>query len=258
MTTAVDAYLDRLFDLLSGSGARGRRVLLEAQAHLEEAVEHGLASGQSREDAERSAIVRFGTPEEIARAHANAGALPFMAALGRVFAAGWLMSGVAGLTIGLMGVLDAIFVRAVGPNFVTDDPADVLYTAERCRELGVVNGDAAACRAASIAHHVDELVSRPLAVGALALVLLAAFAAARRAPALRGLTQLPNAAMVSTAGAVGFGGVGLLLLAHGTLGLALGQRVEVGAHLAEGLAGVAAGLIFLPHAWRQVIVEHSA
>ena len=40
--TTVEAYLDRLFDLLSGSGARGRRVLLEAQAHLEEAVEQGF------------------------------------------------------------------------------------------------------------------------------------------------------------------------------------------------------------------------
>ena len=252
MTTAVEAHLDRLFDLLSGSGARGRRVLFEAQAHLEEAVERGVAVGQSRDDAERAAIARFGTPEEIAHAHANAGALPFAAALGRVFAAGWLMSGVAGLAIGLMGMFNAIFVRAAGPNFVTDDPADIIYTAQRCRELGVVRGDAAACRAASIAHHVEEVVSRPLAVGALALVLLVAFVAARRMPSLRGLTRLPNAAMVSTAGAVGFGGVGLLLLAYGMLGLAVGQRVEVGAHLAEGLAGVAAGLVFLPQAWRHV------
>jgi len=255
MIDTVETYLDRLFDLLSGTGARGRRVLIEAQAHLEDAVEHAIAAGQSREQAERCAIARFGSPEEIARAHANAGSLPFTAALGRVFAAGWLMSGVAGLAIGLMGVLDAIFVRTIGPNFVTDDPADVLYTAERCRELGVVNGDTAACRAASIAHHVDELVTRPLAVGAFALILLALFAIARRVPALRGVTRLPNAAMVSTAGAVGFGGVGLVLLAYGAVAFAFGERVEVGAHLAEGLAGVAAGLMFLPNAWRHVSAE---
>src|SRR6185312_7067719 len=89
MTDAVEIYLDRLFDLLAGSGARGRRVLLEAQAHLEEAVERGVAAGQSREDAECSAIARFGSPEDIARANADAGALSFMEALGRVFAAGW-------------------------------------------------------------------------------------------------------------------------------------------------------------------------
>ncbi len=252
MTDAVEIYLDRLFDLLAGSGARGRRVLLEAQAHLEEAVEQGLAAGQSHEDAERSAIARFGSPQDIARAHVNAGALSFVEALGRVFAAGWLLTAVAGLAVGLMGLLDMVFARAVGPNFVTDDPADIIYTAERCRELGVVNGDAVACRAASIAHHVDEVVTRPLFVGALALILLSLFVAARRAPLLRRLTRLPNAAMVSTAGAVGFGGVGLLLLAYGLLSLMFGERVEVGAHLAEGLAGVAAGLVFLPQAWRQV------
>ncbi|MBS0384702.1 MAG: hypothetical protein JSS00_05065 [Proteobacteria bacterium] len=252
MTDAVEVYLDRLFDLLSGTGARGRRALLEAQAHLEEAVERGLDAGQSREDAEHGSIARFGTPEAIARAHASAGALPFTAAVGRIFAAGWLMTGVAGVAVGLMGLVDMVLARTVGPNFVTDDPVDVIYTAERCRQLGVVNGDAATCRAASIAHHVDELATRPLALGALALVLLALFVAARRTTALRAFTQLPSAAMISTAGVVGFGGVGLLLLAYGALGIALGERVEVGAHLAEGLAGVAAGLVFLPQAWRQL------
>src|SRR5690349_6380772 len=100
MIDAVEAYLDRLFDLLSGTGARGRRVLIEAQAHLEEAVERGVGAGQSRDEAERRAIARFGSPEEIARAHADAGSLPLTAAIGRVFAAGWLMTGVAGLAIG--------------------------------------------------------------------------------------------------------------------------------------------------------------
>ena len=252
MTDAVEAYLDRLFDLLSGTGARGRRVLIEAQAHLEEAVERGMGAGQSRDEAERSAIARFGSPEEIARAHADAGSLAPTAAMGRVFAAGWLMTGVAGLAIGLMGLIDFIFARTFGPNFVTDDPSDIIYSAERCRQLGIVNGDAQACRAASVAHHVEELFTRPLAVGVLALLLLAMFAIARRIPGLRSLTHLPNPVMVSTAGAVGFGGVGLLLLGYGLLSLAFGDRVEVGAHLAEGFAGVAASLVFLPQAWRYV------
>jgi hypothetical protein len=255
MIDTVETYLDRLFDLLSGTGARGRRVLIEAQAHLEEAVEREIAAGQSQEQAERSAIARFGSPEEIARAHANAGSLPFTAALGRVFAAGWLMTGVAGLAVGLMGVIDAIFARTMGSNFITHDPAGVIYTAQRCRELGVFSGDAAACRAASIAHHVDELVTRPLAVGVLALIVLLLFGVARRTPILRGLTRLPNGSMMSGAGAVGFGGIGLVLLSYGLLALAFGERVEVGAHLAEGLAGVAVGLAFLPNAWRHVSAE---
>ena len=69
MTNAVEPYLDTLFDRLSGSGARGRRLLLEAQAHLDEAVERGLAAGQSREEAERLALARFGSADEVVRAH---------------------------------------------------------------------------------------------------------------------------------------------------------------------------------------------
>jgi hypothetical protein len=252
MADTVEEYLDRLFDLLAGGGARGRRVLLEAQAHLEEAVELAVGAGRSREEAERAAIARFGAPEVVARAHAEAGSLSFTAAIGRAFAAAWLFTGVAGLAVGLMGVFDALLVRVMGANFITDDPPDMIYTAERCRELGVINDDAAACRAASIAHHVEELVTRPLAISVLALTVLALFAIARRSRSLRGVTRLPNAAMVSTAGAVGFGGVGTLLFAYGILGVVFGQRVEVGAHLAEGLAGIAAGLVFLPQAWRHL------
>ena len=31
---AIDAYLDRLFDHLAGTGGRGRRILAEAEDHL--------------------------------------------------------------------------------------------------------------------------------------------------------------------------------------------------------------------------------
>ena len=251
MIATIDAYLDRLFDHLSGTGSRGRRVLIEAQAHLEEAVERAVAAGQPRADAERDAIRRFGTPEEIAHAHAQAGVLPVSATLGRIFAAGWLLAGVAGLTVALMGAIDAALAHFAGGAFVTDDPVDMTYTAARCHELGVSNGDAVACRAASIAHHMQELTLLPMLAGVAGAVLLVLFVLARRAPLLRALTHLPNAAMMSGVGAVGFGGVGLVLASYGMLGIAFGERVEVGAHLAEGLAAMTAGLVFLPEAWRQ-------
>jgi hypothetical protein len=227
MTTSVEAYLDRLFDLLSGSGARGRRVLLEAQAHLEEAVERAVAAGQTPEAAERDAVARFGSPEEIAEAHASAGALPLGVAFGRLFAAGWLMTGAAGAATGLVGLISLGFARAFGLSFV----------------------DASA--------HVEQTITWQLMAGAGALASLAAFAMARRMPALRGMTQLPNAAMVSGVGAAGFGAAGFLLLGDGLFAYAAGERAEVGAHLAEGLAGIAVGLTFLPQAWRQLRLERA-
>lgn len=220
MIATTEEYLDRLFDTLSGSGARGRRVLLEAQAHLEEAVERAVAAGASWEAAERMALARFGSVEEVARAHNVAAVLPARLALIRVFAAGWLMTGVCGVCVALVGILNGIVGR-VAPQLIVADPADV----------------------------------RPFAVGAIALVLLALFAIARATPSLRALTHLPSGAMVSTAGAVGFGGVGLVLLAYGALGFAVGEPAEFAEHLTQGLAGVAAGLMFVPHAWREVTLD---
>ncbi len=223
MIDTIDGYLDRLFDLLAGSGPLGRRLYSEAEVHLEEAAALGVAAGRSRAEAERAAIARFGAPEDIAHASIKLGALSPQAALTRIFAAAWLMGATACLVICTMGLLKAPLEQFAG---LADESA--------------------------AAREIETLASAPLAVGLFGLLLLAAFWLAQRSRTFRPFAQLPNAAMVSAAGAVGFGGIGLVLFAYGLYGLAAGQHDEVVDHLAEGLAGISAGLMFLPQAWRHL------
>lgn len=245
MIERLEPYLDRLFDLLGGTGAAGRRILSEAQAHLEEAIQANGAAGMSQEDAEREALARFGAPEQIAQAHASYSALPVALAFGRVVAAAWLLFGIGAMALGLMGLGDAALVRLVGLNFIGEDAPGV----RACQHANI---DTIACRASAAAHHAREMIDGPLAAGVFGLVAVAAFLLARRVPVLRGVATLPNGAMVSTAGAVAFCGGGAVILISALLGLIAGERVEIVQHAAEGVAAIIAGLFFLPAAWRAV------
>src|SRR5262245_29751780 len=63
----VESYLDGLFDRLSGTGGAGRRMLSDAEAHLEESAAAARERGLDEIDAERDAIARFGSMDSIAR-----------------------------------------------------------------------------------------------------------------------------------------------------------------------------------------------
>jgi hypothetical protein len=60
---AVERYLDRLFDLMAGTGSAGRRTLVEVEDHLREAVADGAAAGMTQDEAEADAVRKFGSPE---------------------------------------------------------------------------------------------------------------------------------------------------------------------------------------------------
>jgi hypothetical protein len=248
-TDPVQAYLDRLFDLMAGTGAAGRRALLEAESHLTEAVDALVAEGRSRGEAAREAIERFGPPERVAGEHARAGTLPFGAAVGQLFAAGWLLGGIGLTTIGLSGALSWAVARIYGPDFVAPDLPDATYAAGRCAELLAAYPDSDGCRAASVAHHVQELTDRPLMLGAKGLVLLALFWLARRSSALRGLTTLPAPGITAAAGVTAFGLATLGLFGFGMMALLAGQTAGVGFNFAQGAAALVAALVFLPRAF---------
>lgn len=64
--SAVERYLDELFDRLASSGAAGRRTLAEAEDHLREAVSAAMAKGMPLGEAEREAVARFGSASLVA------------------------------------------------------------------------------------------------------------------------------------------------------------------------------------------------
>ena len=71
----IERYLDELFDQLAGTGAAGRRALLEAEYHLRAVAADAITRGLSQDQAEHEAVGRFGPPALVARTLRSAGRL---------------------------------------------------------------------------------------------------------------------------------------------------------------------------------------
>jgi hypothetical protein len=67
----VDAYLGELAGLLRGPRRRRSRIIAELTDGLEHAVQGRVAGGMPRAEAEREAVVEFGTPRLVAAAWAG-------------------------------------------------------------------------------------------------------------------------------------------------------------------------------------------
>ena len=94
----IERYLNELFDRLAGQGADGRRALAEAEDHLCAAAADAMARGLAGEQAERDAIIRFGSPALVARKlrSANIAGRP-----NRVLSTAWLLAGLTFAGLGL-------------------------------------------------------------------------------------------------------------------------------------------------------------
>ena len=90
----IERYLDDLFDQLAGTGAAGRRILMEAEYHLRAVAADAMSRGRPEDQAEREAISRFGPPALVARKLRSAGRL------NRAVSATWLLAGLAACGLG--------------------------------------------------------------------------------------------------------------------------------------------------------------
>jgi hypothetical protein len=112
--SGIDAYLDRLFNHLAGTGGRGRRILAEAEDHLLQAVEEATAQGIDPAAAQVEALARFGDARILADA-----ARPQRGALPRIVTTAWVLLGATALMYGVSGLL----------TWAARWPYDYLYTA---------------------------------------------------------------------------------------------------------------------------------
>lgn len=90
----IERYLDELFDQLAGTGAAGRRALIEAEYHLSAAAADAMTRGLPQDQAEHKAVSRFGPPALVARKLRSAGRL------NRTVSAAWLLAGLAACGLG--------------------------------------------------------------------------------------------------------------------------------------------------------------
>lgn len=93
----IEWYLDELFDRLDGTGAAGRRALIEAEYHLRASSADAMTRGLPEDTAEHEAVSRFGPPALVARKLRSAqGAGRF----NRAVSMAWLLAGLAGCGLG--------------------------------------------------------------------------------------------------------------------------------------------------------------
>jgi hypothetical protein len=94
----IEWYLDELFDQLAGTGAAGRRALMEAEYHLRAVAADAMARGLPEDQAEHEAVGRFGPPALVARKLRSAQGA---GRLNRAVSTSWLLAGLAGCGLGV-------------------------------------------------------------------------------------------------------------------------------------------------------------
>lgn len=168
----IDAYLDDLLVELLGTPRLARRVVAEAEDHLREAVEEARAAGASTEDAQRSAIERFGSPRLVARRFRPAG--EDLSILTKAGVATFQVVGFGLAAIGFSGLLLLAMALLGGPTYVEGYDLSLVSRVppEYCRELLQQYPTAANCGdALQQSVLVEELMAR-LVPGAVGILLL--------------------------------------------------------------------------------------
>lgn len=240
MSDAIDEYLDRYFDELSGTGSSGRRTLAEAEDHLRTAQADLVAAGMSDAAAAEQVIQRFGGPASLARAERIVSRN--VAGLGRqLFSGAWVLSAFGLIAIGLSALVAEVMGRVWGAGFVAGDTNGVTYTSARCAEyLEYFPGRS--CGQAAAMHHWGEVVEYRVAAGALGLLALAAFALARRGP-MSGTRWAPPRLSIALVGTATFSLAAIALGAPTFLELVFGGSTGVGANLSAGIIAAMAATL---------------
>lgn len=181
----IEAYLDRLLVVLKGQPREIRRTLAEAELHLYDSAADLEAAGLSPEEAREEAVRRMGPVE--AAAEPPKVTLRLTAPLRRRAALSLLLiGGVAGVAIGIAGVLGLAVRTLWGPAAIANGFPAGSFSAEDCREWQAAQPHAHGCLNAMFATHAGHYVADTLGCGALGLLLLALYAARRRRWALPG------------------------------------------------------------------------
>ena len=177
----VEAYLDQLYARLRGSPRQGRRLLAEAEDHLRQGVEEGLAGGLSLREAQEHAISSFGSVRAVVRAHdTRLRRLPSTAVLADLVMSGWKLSSVGLLAVGASGLVAAAMNAIFGRPFVGAAVRGSTLPAASCRYWLSNWPGAHSCAQAYLLESSSDAVSLRVAAGLLGLLLLGGYYLARR------------------------------------------------------------------------------
>jgi hypothetical protein len=240
----AEAYLAQLFDQLAGTGAAGRRLLVEAEDHLRCAIADLEATGMARPQAEAAAVAGMGPARQVAGELASTTGTTWRTLLAQFVGAAWWFGAIGLLTIGLSGLLAFAPAVAWGKGAIAPDAPTEHLGAARCAYLleyyPQPNG---ACHAASIAHHYGEVITYRLAAGVVGAVALGAWMVVGRGrlrplQRLRPLTSTPPPIVMAAVGVTTFGLASIWLVGLGVDGLVVHQPWGAWAWIVSGLAAI--------------------
>lgn len=204
MSALTERYLDRLFDLLSGTGAAGRRTLAETEAHLDEKVEDLVAQGRTPEAAAHEAIARFGPPETVAAAVAGTHH-PTRLVFRQVIASVWVFAATILITSGVSGGLCWLVGCMLAPAVMAPNGPAMIHDAQACAVLATAYPLAHDCMNAAMMYNFDHMVRGSLIAGLAGCTLLALYFAARSSRHFAALTELPPKSYLFVASVTAFG-----------------------------------------------------
>jgi hypothetical protein len=155
-----------------------------------------------------------------------------------------LLTAVGLVAIGVSGLLAGALGRVAGKDFISGDAPGVTYTGARCADYLEYHPEAADCAAAATAHHFDEVVTYRAAAGALGLLVLAGWYAARWRLRRAGERSTLPATFTTTAGAAVFGAGAVFLLGLSLPALVVGGSEGAGALLTGGVVALGVCLVY--------------
>jgi HAAS len=181
MSDVVEEYLDELYTKLRGSPRQGRRLLAEAEDHLRQGVDEGLAGGLTLQEAQEHAVSSFGSVRAVVRAHdSRLRRVPGTAVLADLLMAAWKLGSVGLLAVGASGLVVAAMNVLFGRSFVAALSPGIRLPAASCRYWLSNWPSAHTCAQAYTMEASSDAVSLRVAAGLLGLLLLGGYCLAKR------------------------------------------------------------------------------
>lgn len=224
-------------------------IVAEAEDHLRETAAAGVAIGMTQTEAQEAAISAFGSVRAVVRAH-RAGRAHLAADL---LLAAWKLAWTGMFAVAASGFVALAMNHLLGPAFVGQAPAGVVYPAAKCQYwLSVWPGAHTCARAAMLENSGDAVSLRVIGGGLAGLVLLAGYLLARRlrrrpaghVPARFSEALFPLAAV----GVFGLAALGLAVIS--VTGAPVAVMSGPGAYASGALAALAVAAGYVPSARR--------
>jgi len=252
----VEDYLDQVYASLRTTPREARRIIAEAEDHLRESVEAGLAAGLTEREAQEAAISSFGSVRAVVRAHARR--VPPVAVFGELVMAAWKLGSIALLAMAGSGVVADLMNRLLGRQFVGGNPATSgPIPAASCHYWMSIWPAAHSCAQAAMLEISSDAVSLRVLALIPGLIALGGYLLGRRFLRERGWRGdvLPDG-FVPTVAACLFGALTAALTWASFSAANSGTNGGPGSYLSGAIVTLAVAIGFVP-ALRRTLLRHA-